>query len=170
MMIVLYWDEEWKILLEVRSQEVRQPGEICFPGGHVEPGESMKQAAIRETYEELGIRVPVECIVGTLSADIRKSGRGVQPVVAVLQKKTPLDIHLQRTEVEAVFGIPVKWLLENPPRFFDADSRNNRDYPIILQNYMSHYPERYATLYWEFDGHGIWGLTARILHRFLELL
>ena len=49
------------ILLEVRSQRVgRQPGEVCFPGGRFEPGETAAECALRETYEELGI--PAECI------------------------------------------------------------------------------------------------------------
>ena len=43
------------LLLEVRSQLVRQPGEVCFPGGRAEPGESAVEAAVRETCEELGI-------------------------------------------------------------------------------------------------------------------
>ena len=43
------------LLLEIRSDNVKQPGEICFPGGEVEKGESFKQCAIRETFEETGL-------------------------------------------------------------------------------------------------------------------
>ena len=43
------------LLLEVRSQFVRQPGEVCFPGGRAEAGETAAEAAVRETCEELGI-------------------------------------------------------------------------------------------------------------------
>ncbi len=42
-------------LMEVRSQNVWQPGEICFPGGHIEAGETPIGTALRETKEELGI-------------------------------------------------------------------------------------------------------------------
>jgi 8-oxo-dGTP pyrophosphatase MutT (NUDIX family) len=45
--------EEGKaLLLEVRSQLVKQPGEICFPGGRVEAGETPVETAVRETCED----------------------------------------------------------------------------------------------------------------------
>ena len=40
-----------------RSQTVRAPGKICFPGGQVENGESIEQAVVREIQEELGVTV-----------------------------------------------------------------------------------------------------------------
>lgn len=42
-------------MYEIRSQHVSQPGEVSFPGGRVEEGETYQQAAIRETVEELNI-------------------------------------------------------------------------------------------------------------------
>lgn len=49
-------DGELHLLFEVRAKHMEsQPGEICFPGGHVEQGENPKDAALRETFEELGI-------------------------------------------------------------------------------------------------------------------
>ena len=44
---------EWNILFEVRNPGITQGGEICFPGGRVEPGEKPSDAAVRETQEEL---------------------------------------------------------------------------------------------------------------------
>ena len=46
-------DGEDHILFEVRSKNITQPGEVSFPGGRVEDGEDFKNAAIRETIEEL---------------------------------------------------------------------------------------------------------------------
>ena len=50
-------ENETHILFEVRSLSLRrQPGEICFPGGKIDPEDSdQRKCAIRETTEELGI-------------------------------------------------------------------------------------------------------------------
>ena len=55
---------ELNLLFEVRAKNMKsQPGEICFPGGHVEKGETPQQAALRETFEEIGIdRQKIELI------------------------------------------------------------------------------------------------------------
>ncbi|MDG2702973.1 CoA pyrophosphatase, partial [Vibrio parahaemolyticus] len=48
-------DGEWHVLFEVRSLTMRkQPGDISFPGGKLDGGETAQEAALRETYEELG--------------------------------------------------------------------------------------------------------------------
>ena len=50
--------KDGKILLLLRSDKSRwMPGVYGPPGGHIDPGESPKQAAVRETYEESGITV-----------------------------------------------------------------------------------------------------------------
>ena len=45
--------EGWQVLFEVRAAGISQPGEVCFPGGRVEPGETPEEAAARECREEL---------------------------------------------------------------------------------------------------------------------
>lgn len=47
--------EDLHILFEVRSQRMRrQPGEVCFPGGKIDSGETPQEAALREMHEEMG--------------------------------------------------------------------------------------------------------------------
>ncbi len=48
---------EQRFLTILRSQTVRAPGKICFPGGGLESNETIEQALVREMQEELGIRV-----------------------------------------------------------------------------------------------------------------
>ena len=47
--------EGLSLLFEVRAKGLRQGGEVCFPGGRMEAGESQIQCALRETAEELSI-------------------------------------------------------------------------------------------------------------------
>ena len=47
----------------MRSEHISQPGEISFPGGRVEDGETFQEAAIRETCEELNL-VPIKLTFG----------------------------------------------------------------------------------------------------------
>ena len=57
------------LLLEVRTEYVKQPGEICFPGGKIEEDETPVTAALRETCEELGISAGDVEIVKELDRD-----------------------------------------------------------------------------------------------------
>ena len=47
--------DKYQILYQVRSEHISQPGEVSFPGGRVENGETFQEAAIRETCEELNL-------------------------------------------------------------------------------------------------------------------
>jgi 8-oxo-dGTP diphosphatase len=52
-----------------RGETVRAGGRICFPGGHIEPGEEEHEAVVRECHEELAARVePVGCVWRSVTA------------------------------------------------------------------------------------------------------
>jgi len=60
-------EEGLSLLYEVRAHTLRrQPGEVCFPGGRLEPGEDAVSCALRETWEELGIPRPAVEVVAEL--------------------------------------------------------------------------------------------------------
>ena len=65
------------LLLEVRSDSVKQPGEICFPGGRIETGETPAETAVRETCEELGLKAGDISIEGAPSAEVMADRRRV---------------------------------------------------------------------------------------------
>ena len=46
---------ELHFILTKRAAGVNQPGDVCFPGGHREQGETLVETALRETEEEIGI-------------------------------------------------------------------------------------------------------------------
>ena len=94
------------LLLEVRSDKVKQPGEICFPGGRVEEGERVVAAAVRETCEELGISVEDIEVITERDPLIMGDGREVHPVEASLRIDGIDKLSLSKTEVAEVFLMP----------------------------------------------------------------
>lgn len=158
-------------LLEVRSRFVTQPGEICFPGGHREPGETPEQTAVRETTEELGIPASAIRILGELEEEAMSTGRRVQAVVGLIDESALDGIVLSRQEVDEIFFLPALWLHTHTPACYDLAECADEELPAKLLQYLEAYRSTFRrtgrTLYWEYEGHGIWGLTARILQRTL---
>ncbi len=154
------------LLLEVRSQLVKQPGEVCFPGGRAEAGESAAEAAVRETCEELGIEPDAIELLSELPPLIMGDGRKVCPVSARLNISDIDGLRLSEDEVAEAFLLPVSWLKENPPAHYDLASTEDGELPQKLLGYLAHYGgyrKTGQTDYYEYEGHGIWGLTARII-------
>ena len=158
------------LLLEVRSQFVRQPGEVCFPGGRAEPGESVIETAVRETCEELGLKPDDIQVISELDPLIMGDGRAVYPVSARLHIniKEIDNLRLSEDEVAEVFLLPAKWLEENPPAHYELAATTDEELPEKLLGYLKHYGEYRTTGqtdYYDYNGHGIWGLTARIIKK-----
>ena len=134
--------EEGKaLLLEVRSQLVKQPGEMCFPGGRVEAGETPVETAVRETCEELGLKPEdIEVISEPeIETEMMADGRRVFSVKAEIKclsntsakpygkmayengshesGANELDkaLRLNEDEVADVFLLPGSWLLGPGP-------------------------------------------------------
>ena len=184
----------YAMLMEVRSDKVRQPGEICFPGGRIEDGESPVEAAVRETTEELGIMADRIRICSEPMIEVMGDGRVVYSVEAVLDiwKDGVLRISetsdesgglrlsdyleeqgilsISHDEVAEVFLVTRKWIEENPPVFYDLSITEDKDLPAELAKYLARYGDYRrtgSTDYIEYEGRGIWGLTARIIRRLL---
>lgn len=175
--------EEGKaLLLEVRSQLVKQPGEICFPGGRVEAGETPVETAVRETCEELGLKPEdIEVISEPeIETELMADGRWVFSVKAQIKcmsstaigsRELGETLSLNEDEVADVFLLPVSWIEDHEPEYYVLGQAADEELPEILRGYLSNYGEfrrRGETYYWEYEGRGIWGLTARIINRILH--
>ena len=97
-------DSNGNILVEDRK-DPDWPG-ICFPGGHVEPGESFTEAAVRETQEETGLTVLDPRLCGVKQFQTENGAR----YVVFFYKATQWTGTIQSSEEGDVFWIPRKEL------------------------------------------------------------
>lgn len=160
------------LLYEVRSQSIEQPGEVCFPGGRIEPGETPRQCALRETWEELGIPDTAIEILGLPDYLHIRGDRILHPVLGLVDSDALAHLTLSGDEVADTFTVPLDWLREHPPTIYRHRQQVEiPGFPVeevgITEDYrwFPHYLE--IPIY-----HGLpyplWGLTARITYWLLE--
>lgn len=136
------------LLLTRRTDHLaHHAGQISFPGGHIEAGDSgPDETALRETEEEVGLRREQMVIVGRLSDYVTRTGFNVTPVVAVVTP--PLKINPDPDEVAEVFEVPLEFILE------PANHQRHSG------EFDGHQREFFALPYREYY---IWGATAAML-------
>ena len=163
-----------RLLYEVRASTLRhQPGEVCFPGGAMEPSESPLRCALRETEEELGLPSSAVDVVGPLDFLLRGSGV-VYPVLALLHADIPGDLHLNPAEVSDVFTVPLTWLRANPPEIYRyTHCPQLADFPYDAVQVPRDYP--WSPFVMEVPiyrglAHPLWGMTARVTARLIRQL
>lgn len=168
--------EEWHVLFEVRSFTMRrQPGDISFPGGRIDAtDESPLAAALRETHEELGIQPENVKIIGNLSPYVASPSFVVFPFVATVDYKETLHSY-NKEEVEEVFTVPVKWLLNYEPyvHLVEVELKPSPDFPFhkIVNGEKYQWGTRSVEeWFFDYEKYTIWGLTARILKHFIEVI
>jgi len=175
MLPLLQKEDGIHVLFEVRSLELRrQPGEICFPGGSVESQDlDEKGAAIRETVEELGINNEDISAVFPLDYMISPFGMILYPYVGYINRAD--GIRPNPAEVGEVFTVPLSFFIKNDPEIyhvhFKAEPEESFPYDLIPggENYKwrARGVEEY---FYRYGGRVIWGLTARILAHFIEII
>ena len=98
------------LLYEIRSAAVHQPGEVCFPGGKIERGETAVQCALRETWEELGIDSAAIQVIAPLDFLYLRSDALMYPVLASVDAGVLSHLRTSPDEVADTFLVPVQWL------------------------------------------------------------
>ena len=121
LLLLLPGREGPELLFEVRSGNLRrQPGEICFPGGRIEPGENPEDAAVRESAEELLVpEEHIECIAPLHVLN----GPGGSEITSFFGMIHGYKGTYSADEVSRVFALPVKWLLRQKPETYETEYR-----------------------------------------------
>ena len=164
------------LLYEVRARTLRrQPGEVCFPGGLMEKGETPEDCALRETWEELAIPPERVRLLGRLDFIAHRASFLMQPVLGVVDSSALDRMAPSPAEVEEVFFVPLSHLLRTPPIEYTYElvptPAENFPYEIIgiPKNYRWQNGRENVPVYpWE--GRAIWGLTGRITRNLISLL
>ncbi|MBT0669646.1 CoA pyrophosphatase [Novosphingobium profundi] len=138
--------EPGMLLLHRPSSMRAHPGQVAFPGGRIDPGETPIEAALREAQEELGIDPQAVRVVGT--GDLYRTGSGyeITPVLGVVPPD--LEIVPNPAEVARWFEAPVDFVL---------DRANHVTKTLEWEGALREYVE----ILWQ--GHRIWGVTGAII-------
>lgn len=157
-------DGEARVVLTRRAAHLRtHTGEVSFPGGRLDHGESPESGAIREAAEEVGLVPATVETVGRLTAlSTFSSGASITPVVAELDGRPALRPN--PSEVEHVFDVSLaqlagenvfreeRWRLPGRPVLAGAES-----------------PGWFPMWFFELPDDTVWGATARMLVELLRI-
>ena len=135
------------LILTVRHGDLRNhAGQVAFPGGRIDPGESDEEAALREAWEELALRARDVDLIGPLDQYLTGTGFAVTPVVGLVTPDVPLEPN--PGEVEEWFEAPLDRLLD--PKHHH---RETTEWKGRMRNY------------WRIDygDRNIWGATAGMI-------
>ncbi|MBP7214848.1 MAG: CoA pyrophosphatase [Candidatus Kapabacteria bacterium] len=143
-------------LFTLRSDTLtNHSGEISFPGGHLEGNENFVDAALRETFEEVGIPPEKINVLGKLTPFYAlPSDSCIQPIVAYTNNLG--NLKLNPDEVQESIIVPIKDLLNTDNLDNKVIEKNGR---IIQIPYWKIHPER-----------PLWGATAMIMNELLTII
>ena len=151
---LLVLEPEPSLVLTVRAAALsRHAGEISFPGGLQDPGETLAETALREADEEIGLDRSLPMLLGALPAvHTFVSGILVVPFVATLERAPRFTPNEHEIAEVLVFGVE---------RLAMAERRISYDRPGggVWRGFD-----------YELDGHTVWGATGWMVHALLETI
>ncbi len=146
---------EFHLLFTRRSQLVAyHKGQVSFPGGaRSEADVSLMDTALRESWEEIGLKARDVEIVGELDDTLTTTSNfRISPFVGFIPH--PYEFTINRAEIDEVFGVPISFLLSGVGR---------KEESYVFGN------ETVVGCVYEYEGRIIWGATAQIVRQFLEV-
>ena len=177
---------EYHLLFQKRATSIRQGGDICFPGGGFEIGidKNFKDTALRETYEELGIKKKDIKILGQLDTYVAPIGAIIEPFVAKIKKKAYKNMNIDYNEVEKTLLIPISFFKDNEPiedtlrhevQPFKIDENGNKEifFPVEELGLPDTYKKpwgnkRHKVWVYKYENEVIWGITSVLIRDVIE--
>ena len=161
------------LLFEVRAAALAQGGEVCFPGGRRENGESPAECALRETEEELSIPRAEVRLLGTPDFICSQRGFLLRPVLGLVSPAGLAAMRPSPAEVAEVFTAPLSFFRETPPQLwhYDLAPQVPESFPYDAVGIPRDYSWNHGKVevpVWLYGGHAVWGMTARIVRQLAE--
>uniref|UniRef100_A0A0K0FFT9 Nudix hydrolase 3 (inferred by orthology to a C. elegans protein) n=1 Tax=Strongyloides venezuelensis TaxID=75913 RepID=A0A0K0FFT9_STRVS len=161
-------DDKTHLIYTKRSMTMRtHKGQICFPGGRLDPNETWEMAALREAEEEIHLKKHhIDVWTPMRPISNREMTATVTPIVGYIKNPDTLQ-HLNSVtdEVDVVIAVPIHELLTNHHYTF---------FRLKVSFTLPYFESRkYKLLYTKYDNYvkpefyRIWGLTGVITHQFL---
>lgn len=167
-------EEGITVMYEVRAKDLdRQPGEICFPGGMQEPGETYEECALRETMEEIGLNPEHVEVLNELTVIYGVGRFAMHCFTGLVEAEAADALEISKVEVDRVFEVALSDLLEAEPENYRASlvQYGPEEFPYERVVGADSYPWTKMTSpvpVYEIDGWNIWGLTGRVTKVLVE--
>jgi 8-oxo-dGTP pyrophosphatase MutT (NUDIX family) len=147
--------EDCHLLFTKRSEQVKyHKGEISFPGGVVDDEDSeLIQTALREAFEEIGLKENDVQIIGILDDIVTITEFIVTPIVGLFPYPYPFKV--SKEEIAELIEVPLSFLV-------NGDCFSEKE---IFRGGQKEFVDAY-----QYGKYVIWGATARILKQFLDLI
>ena len=163
------------LLFEVRARNLSQGGEVCFPGGRMEAGETPAQCALRETEEELSIPAAEVSLLGTPDFICNQMGFLLRPVLGLASPAGFAALRPSPDEVAEAFTAPLSFFAETAPEpwRYELVPQVPEDFPYESVGIPRDYAWNHGWVdvpVWYWQGHAVWGMTARLVRDLIKSL
>jgi len=141
-------DGELRIILTKRAEKLNShSGQVAFPGGKIDADDgSPEAAALRESWEEIGLDINEVEILGRLPDYYSGSQFMIAPVIGFVNASA--DFEINEDEVEYMFEVPLSFLM-------------NPDNHVLASKFFRGVEWHYYEM--PYEGHYIWGVTAGMI-------
>jgi 8-oxo-dGTP pyrophosphatase MutT (NUDIX family) len=158
LLLIYPHDGAWHVPLTVRGAALRHhTGQVSLPGGRIDPGESVEEAALREAHEEVGVVPAVVEVLGRLTPlPIAVSGHVLHPVVGLTPQRPAFLV--AAGEVDRLIEVPVARLQHPDVVRWEERVRTRPPHGVM------------DVPYFDVDDARVWGATAMVLAEFLALV